>query len=45
MEYVSAHATYRFVVRDDEDGRARILVSRPCLFCEALLAEKLGPVP
>lgn len=28
MEYVSAHATYRFVIRDEEEERARILVSR-----------------
>lgn len=28
LEYVSAHATYRFVIRDDEEERARILVSR-----------------
>ncbi|TFK23801.1 hypothetical protein FA15DRAFT_670172 [Coprinopsis marcescibilis] len=26
MEYVQAHATYRFVVRDEEDERPRILV-------------------
>ncbi|XP_006463426.1 hypothetical protein AGABI2DRAFT_225212 [Agaricus bisporus var. bisporus H97] len=26
LEYVSAHATYRFVIRDDEEERARILI-------------------
>src|ERR1700730_5443040 len=27
MEYVHAHATYRFVISDEEDERARLLVS------------------
>ena len=27
MEYVSAHATYRFIIRDEEEERGRILVS------------------
>ncbi|KXN92166.1 E3 ubiquitin-protein ligase E3D [Leucoagaricus sp. SymC.cos] len=26
MEYVTAHATYRFVIRDEEEERARILI-------------------
>lgn len=28
MEYVGAHATYRFIVHDDEEERPRILVRR-----------------
>lgn len=27
MEYLSAHATYRFILRDEEEERGRILVS------------------
>jgi len=28
MEYVQAHATYRFILHDDEEERPRILVRR-----------------
>jgi len=34
MEYVHAHATYRFILHDDEEERPRILVRRcPSKLC------------